>query len=69
MPRSAGERLTVMRLGGSWKAVFFMAVRTRSLASLTSEPRKPTRAVSGSPEEGSHSTHISTLSMTSSFIA
>ena len=39
----AGERFTVIRFAGSRYPAFRSAVRTRSLASLASAPRKPTK--------------------------
>ena len=66
---SAGERFTVTCLGGSVKPVFFSAVRTRSFASRTSAPRKPTMDISGRPEDASHSTRIRTPSIPKRAIA
>ncbi len=47
--RSAGARLTVMRWAGNSKPPFWMAARTRSLASFTSVSAKPTIVNAGKP--------------------
>src|SRR5450830_864360 len=47
--KSAGARLTVMRLAGNSKRAFCSAARTRSLDSLTSVSGKPTMVKQGRP--------------------
>ncbi len=48
--RPAGERLTVMRLGGSDRPSDPMAARTRSRLSVTALSGRPTTVKAGSPE-------------------
>ena len=55
----AGERLTTMCLGGNSKPLFLIAVRTRSLLSLTAVSGSPTISHEGRPAEASTSILIS----------
>ena len=59
---SAGEILTTIRCGGNSTPVFFMAILTLSLASLTSVPRYPLISNVGSPLP----TSVSTLTIRAS---
>src|SRR5690606_15373072 len=47
--RSAGARLRVMRRAGKSKPEFWIALRTRSLLSLTAVSGRPTRVMPGRP--------------------
>ena len=60
--RSAGERLTVMRLAGSARPIAVIAARTRSLASLTALSGSPTRLKAGRPAAMAHCTSTSRAS-------
>ena len=60
---SAGERFTVIRLGGTDTPELRSAVRTLSAASLTQDESYPTMTNAGSPSDMSASTCIITASM------
>ena len=60
--RSAGERLTVIRLAGSARPMAVIAARTRSLASETALSGRPTRLKAGSPAAMAHCTSTSRAS-------
>ena len=54
---SAGARFTVILFRGKLRPVFFNALRTRSLDSLTAESGSPTISKAGSPFDISVSTN------------
>ena len=60
--RSAGARLTVIRRAGTSKSELRRAARTRSRASSTALPARPTIVRPGSPKETSTSTRTGTPS-------